>query len=311
MRGTSRPPADVFAIVGSGFGLYGYLPAVVEALGERVLLPEAYRAKVAARPELHPYLSSIQWVADLQAALGSATAVVIATPPARQLEVATQCLGLPAIHTLVLEKPLACSPQEAQALLAGVRSSGKRYRVGYTFLHCDWAMHLPREWAIGQKRDISIGWTFMAHHFARELSNWKRVHAQGGGALRFFGVHLIALLASQGYREVRESTLHGAVAGEPERWQAVFHGSGLPACHVSVDTRSPDPMFRISAGEVLVDLADPYAAEPASGEADRRVGVLERFLDSLQDADAGHDAFCDEVNRLWQRTEDATRLAAA
>ena len=301
----------MFAIVGSGFGLYGYLPAVVEALGEVVLLPAAYRAKVEARHELHPCLEAIRWVPDARSALDAATGVVIATPPARQLAVATQCLDLPALQMLVLEKPLAPSPHEAQALLARIRGSGKRYRVGYTFLHCDWALRLPPGWAASRQTDVAITWSFMAHHFARGLSNWKRVHAEGGGVLRFFGVHLIALLAHEGYREVRESTLSGAVAGEPERWQAVFRGPGLSPCHVSVDSRNPGSAFRISAGESLVDLADPYAAEPSSGEADRRIGVLKRFLGSLQGADATHDAFCDEVNRLWQRTEDATRLAVA
>lgn len=295
----------MFTIVGSGFGLYGYLPAVAETFGETVLLPEAYRAKVEARPELHPYLDAIQWTPDAQAALANADAVVVATPPRRQVEVAAQCLRLPGMRILVLEKPLAPNPREADALLNDLRRAGKRYRLGYTLLHTAWGarLELPRE-----TQAVSITWTFMAHHFAYGLSNWKREHAQGGGPLRFFGVHLLALLVRHGYREARESTLEGEVGGEPERWQAVFAGPGLPDCRVLLDSRRTANTFRIASNDApLVDLTDPYAGEPAEGEADRRIGVLKRFLDSSRSADAALDAFYEEVNLLWRNTEDVTR----
>lgn len=296
----------MFAIVGSGFGLYGYLPAVVEALGEVVLLPEAYRVKVEARHELHPYLDAIRWVPDARAALDAATGVVVATPPARQVEVATRCLQLPGMRTLVLEKPLTPSPPEAHALLEALHGSGKRYRLGYTFLHTGWANSL----SLGRE-SVSITWTFMAHHFAQDLSNWKREHAQGGGPLRFFGVHVLALLARHGYREVRSSALRGGAAGEPERWEAQLAGPGLGDCRVLVDSRCGERVFRIeSGGAAPVDMGDPFESEPAGGDADRRVAVLKRLLGTLEENDAAHHALYAAVNDLWTRAEQALRPAA-
>lgn len=308
----------MFAIVGSGFGLYGYLPAVAEAFGEPVLLPESYRAKVEARPELQPHRGAIRWTADSDSALDQATGVVIATPPRRQVEVAMRCLARPRIGTLVLEKPLAPTAGEAHALLDALRRSGRRYRLGYTFLHTAWARNLSlppgaapsgtgsNSVGPGRGSPLSITWTFMAHHFVHRLHNWKRVHAEGGGALRFFGVHLLALLARHGYRVVKESTLEGEVAGEPERWRAAFSGDDLPDCRVLVDTRCAKTQFRIGAGVPLVDLADPYADERVAGGDDRRVGVLKRFLASLEEPDAGFDRFYGEVDQLWRATEAAS-----
>src|SRR5687768_8509582 len=97
----------MYAIVGSGFGLYGYLPALVEGLGETVALPRAAEARARARPELGRALEGVHWVDDLDAALALATGVVIATPPGSQLEVAGRCAGLANIRTMVLEKPIA------------------------------------------------------------------------------------------------------------------------------------------------------------------------------------------------------------
>jgi predicted dehydrogenase len=132
----------MFTIAGSGFGLYGYLPALVDA-GEEVVLPAAYRAKVEARPELAAYAPGVRWAADADAALEGADAIVIATPPARQLELALRCLALPSLGTLLLEKPVAPTPREAIALLDALRRAGKRYRVGYTLLHAAWAWSGP------------------------------------------------------------------------------------------------------------------------------------------------------------------------
>ena len=120
----------------------------------------------------------------------------------------------------------------------------------------------------------------MAHHFARDVASWKRSHAEGGGVLRFFGVHLLALLARHGYRAVERSTVAGQDAGEPEQWHAVFFGPGVPDCHVEIDSRSSTSCFSIAvtsaaSGEMpLVDLRDPFELEGAvaTPQADRRIG---------------------------------------
>src|ERR1700682_547845 len=132
----------MFTIVGSGFGLYGYLPALIETFGEPVVLPQAYREKISARPELRGYLDDIRWAADMQAALGTATGAVVATPPRRQQEVVTLCQGLPALSMLVLEKPVAVTPAAANEMLHALRRAGKRFRIGYTLLHTDWGERL-------------------------------------------------------------------------------------------------------------------------------------------------------------------------
>jgi len=71
----------MFTVFGSGFGLYGYLPALIDTFGEPVALPESYRATVQARPELARCLPSIRWAADRDAALALANrALEIAGP---------------------------------------------------------------------------------------------------------------------------------------------------------------------------------------------------------------------------------------
>lgn len=294
----------MYTIVGSGFGLYGYLPALVEGLGEEVVLPRAYEAKVRARPELERAMAGVRWVADAEAALGEATAIVIATPPARQLEVAVRCAALPRIERMVLEKPVAVTPVLAHALLEQLRAAGKRVRVGYTLLDTEWHRELRWPRAGGE---VALTWTFMAHHFATDLASWKRKHDQGGGALRFFGVHVIALLAHHGYEAVLSSSLEGGASGEPERWNGVFAGPGRPDCRVRVDSRSEAKRFEIAVagGISVVALQEPFERERAEAGVDPRVGVLLRLLRSFESQDRPWDNLYARTNDLWRRVEEA------
>jgi predicted dehydrogenase len=301
---------SIYAIVGSGFGLYGYLPAIVDGKDEMVVLPRAYESKVRARSELASTLPHIRWVDDEITAISLASTVVIAVPPQRQSELLSRCLTLPLIEKLVLEKPLAATPALAAELISNLDVAKKRYRIAYTLLNTAW--HQQLSWPKLSTPDsvISISWTFMAHHFASQLTTWKRLHKDGGGVLRFYGVHLVALLAYHGYDEVCCSALEGADHHEPERWNAIFTGPRLPDCHVHVDSRSATKQFLMvhhidSKEKVIIKMTDPFEQEIRIGNDDARVGVLKRLLDSFGLDDISCDLFYKRVNSLWQKTEAA------
>jgi hypothetical protein len=192
-------------------------------------------------------------------------------------------------------------------LLRDLRRGGKSVRIGFTLLHAGW--HPGLRWPARSAADrVDIGWSFMAHHFAHDLSNWKRKRSEGGGVLRFFGIHLLALLAMHGYEDLRDSVLEGETTDEPRRWSATFEGRAVPPCHVRVDSAAAASDFHIDAcsgaqSKTLFASSDPFADEPAIGAHDPRVGVLERFLGSFREDDDRYDALYDAVNRLWAKAE--------
>ena len=190
-----------FAILGSGFGLYGYLPALID-LGHSVVLPRRYRDIFYARRELLGFAERIEWQPDETAALSRAAGVVIALRPEDQREQVLRSLTFPGIGRLLLEKPLAPTPREAMELHRTLIQSGRVFRVGYTFCDLPWMPLIRDSASVNPDAELSISWRFLAHHFQHALFNWKRSSSTGGGAIRFYGIQLIAMLAQSGYRLV-------------------------------------------------------------------------------------------------------------
>lgn len=304
---------SIYAIVGNGFGLYGYLPAIAGALDCSVVLPESARVRFTARPELAVFDSFIRWAPNIASALQQANVAVIAVPPEEQQGITAECLRHAGITTIVLEKPVAASPGRAREVLDSIIDSGRRCRVGYTLLQTDFAEALLAADAYTSDDPLTIEWSFMAHHFANGVDTWKRLHKQGGGALRFYGIHLVALLALLGFREVSHSSLTGSNPGEPERWLATVTCPKGRSATLVLDCRSPISAFRITRKrngnqEELVDLPDPFWSLHHADATDRRVGYLSRLLRSLDEPDSEHHALLMDIQWLWERIESVTQI---
>lgn len=312
----------MFSIIGSGFGLYGYLPAMVGSCEQRIVLPERYRKPFSERPELARFSSHIEWRENELAALDCADGVVIAKRPIDQREWIKHCLARPAIGRLILEKPLDRTPDDASDLLDGLVRAQRIVRIGYVFRYAAWGQALLRTLhSTDRTSRVSIRWTFLAHHFRRDLRNWKRSHSAGGGALRFYGIQIIALLAEAGYHDVITSVASAAEPDEVDKWVATFSGRGLPECDVIVDSRSGITKFdvdlrsdrNVARGDVLARLENPLdpGRNPLVREApeqDYRVFVLGKLCRSLWDEKEIIPAWYERAVGLWKHAENATRF---
>ena len=313
----------MFSIIGSGFGLYGYLPAMVASCEQRIVLPERYRKPFSERAELARFSSYIEWKQNELVALDCADGVVIAKRPIDQHEWIHQCLARPGVRRLILEKPLDRTPADASALLDVLVRTQRIVRIGYLFRYAPWGQALLRSLRSSDRASrASIRWTFLAHHFRYDLRNWKRSHAEGGGALRFYGIQIIALLAEAGYHDVVVSVACAIEPDEVEKWVATFSGPGLPDCDVTVDSRSSTTHFEVGVrsdldvfqGGVLARLENPL--EPGrtqpmreEGGQDYRSFVLAQLCRSLWDDADVLPAWYENTVDLWKRVEDATRFA--
>jgi predicted dehydrogenase len=297
-----------FTILGSGFGLYGYLPALIVGCGQSVCLPERYRTRVEDRDDVRQFSDVITWSLDEHTALAEVDAVLVTQRPADQEKWVRECVIKPNIRAMLLEKPLARSPKLATNLLEYLEQSGKKFRIGYTFRFTSWASLLRQSCESDSTRSISIDWQFQAHHYVQDLSNWKRFVSEGGGTLRFFGIHIIGLLAEFGYDDVIRSRITASAPDECETWSAVFVGPDLPECRVHIGSRAATKRFTIkrttgNADECLSDLVDPFAMEAALPGLDDRVGLLSLLCRDLIDQPALSYPWYRQSVRLWDKVE--------
>ena len=311
----------MFAILGSGFGIYGYLPALVDGCAQQIVLPERYRTRFLERPKLARYAGNVHWKVNEEMTLDCAEGVVVARRPMDQFDCIHDCLARPNIQRFLLEKPLAHSPENAMAVFDDLIRARKSFRIGYLFPYTTWGQKMLNALRVTRERGVmSIRWCFLAHHFQNDLQNWKRFSASGGGVIRFYGIQIIALLAAIGYQDVILSQTFGTSADEAEKWTAVFAGGNLPECEVVVDTNSTVPQFHAALtldsihGQVTSTFAsasDPFdlARELFRSDGnDKRVPILIELCRSLWVIETGEYEWYAATNVLWRSIEDKTQF---
>ena len=177
-------------IVGSNFGRAVLLPAFradprceVVALAGR----DAQKTEGLAREAgvARAFKTWTELVED-----GGIDAVAIATPPALQPDIAIQALqGGKAVF---LEKPLAATLAQADALLDEARKSKRPAIVDFEFPELPaWqrAKALIDEGAIGALRHVVVSWQVENYATRMRLKSWKTNGDDGGGVLGNFVSH--------------------------------------------------------------------------------------------------------------------------
>lgn len=304
----------MFLILGGGFGLYGYLPALVHGCGQSVLLPRRYRPQLIERDDIRALQDVVLWADDEQQAIDQVDAVVISKRPQDQVDWVKQCLQRKALVDMVLEKPLAPSPEQAIALMDRLEQAEKNFRVAYLFRLTPWGRALIDRMSTSQDaQELHLNWHFQAHHYTHGLNNWKRSSSHGGGVLRFYGIHLIALLAEIGYTTAVQSTLRGAHADEAQSWQATLSGPGLPPCRLQVDSNNPKNKFCVllddSNSPLLVDLKEPFSESVPNAIAkqfDSRSALLTKVCQSLKEDCKLYYPWYRRTLNLWAQIEQQT-----
>lgn len=310
----------MIGIIGSGFGLYGYLPAAADSFSGTILLMKRYRETFEGRPELIIYAKRIEWVADLEELVSMAETVILSVTPRLQEEIVINKIIGSSVRNLILEKPVAVSPEAAESLLKRIKVSGIHFRIGYNLFHTVWANELAKllKGSDG-KVDIVIDWTFKAHHYSTSAATWKRNVEEGGGVLRFYGIHLIAVAAAFGYNVVVFSLVRGFSQAEIYQWDVCFSDNYGAEMTLHLNSHATSTVFSVSAtdrsqpgAEISICQKDPFmgAVPGGFGIIDPRIDSLKALINSL--ADRSLDDECLEMyratNDLWKQVEQVTRF---
>ncbi len=304
-----------FGIIGGGFGLYGWLPAVVEARGSEIVTLERYRDTLRRRSELSAFEGRASFVPSFESLLSKCDCLIVARRPQDQMAAVQRALTLGWRGVLLLEKPLAPDPPSAAQLLAECQASNVRIMVGFSLMQTPWSEACGGLLASGAADALNLKWNFLAHHYRNDLETWKRKVSQGGGALRFFAIHLLGWLAPLASWKVTSAT-KAELADEDTAVTFSLIANGRIVNVLCDSASAGPPTFSVQAllGDRQVrswNLADPFAGAPLpkDGAQDRRVPMLVPIIEQImQDKAQPAHSYLKHIE-LWAQVEAARNIA--
>jgi scyllo-inositol 2-dehydrogenase (NADP+) len=261
------------AIVGYGLsGRFFHAPLVAATDGLEVVSVVTSnpmrRAQVAAE---HPRAKPVSDVQELWSGIAPEL-VVVATPNSSHVAIASAAIerGVP----VVVDKPLAVTADEAEALVARARGAGVTLTV---FQNRRWdtdqltLQRLIAEGALG--RIVRYESRFERWRPEVDRSKWRESEdpEQGGGVLLDLGSHLVdqslTLFGSVTHIYAEIDARRGTPADD-DVFIALRHATGTVShLHVSAVTPAPGPRLRVqgSVAAFLVSGPDPQEASLRSG----------------------------------------------
>ncbi len=182
-------------IIGSGFGLYGLLPAFNSTHGCKVV---AICGKHT--PRFINYCKRIDLTntyTDWREMLNKEDldAVAIAVIPSAQYNIAKTAIKR-GLHVFA-EKPLATTYQEARELLDLAKRKKIINAVDFIFPEIEeWqkAKEIINKKTLGKLKQINLNWDFQSYDIKNKVSSWKTDAVEGGGALSYYFSHSLYYL---------------------------------------------------------------------------------------------------------------------
>lgn len=249
-------------ILGSGFGIYGYLPSLART-EDVVFILERARSKIECRAELVDFRNQIQYVDSLSSLLGQVDKLVIALPPKIQGQILTEnnLVG----KKLFLEKPLGENIEEHLNLLNLLGQRKLSFKVAYLFLYTEWVDRIAR--SAGKK--YKIHWII-----PRSDSAWKLNLISEFGVESYYGMHFYPI-----YKYLGIPSTDLRICDTAETMRITDRESRIEV-NIQVGHSHKFEVCALEDGEwsKIYSAKSPFGEIPKSGFTDPRVEFLSRYL---------------------------------
>ena len=177
------------AIIGSGFGMYGLLPAFSGIKGCQVV---SICGKNSERMLNYCKKLSLNRYTDWREMLQKEKpdAVAIAVIPSHQYEIVKYALenGV----AVFAEKPLTTSFATSREISKLAKEKGLPNMLDFIFPEIpEWeaAKKVVESGLVGKIHKINVDWAFLSYDLRNSIKSWKTDVQQGGGALSFYFSH--------------------------------------------------------------------------------------------------------------------------
>ena len=132
-------------ILGSGFGLYGYLPSVV-FYSKKIFLDKKYKNKFQKRNILKKLEKKISWYDTLEKIIKDIDYLIIAKNPLSQFVFLKKILKFKKkLNHVFLEKPIHINPKKSLNVIHFLKKKNIKFSVGAIFEYLNWFIYLKKK----------------------------------------------------------------------------------------------------------------------------------------------------------------------
>jgi hypothetical protein len=278
-------------ILGSGFGLYGYLPAICQVSNERVFLLNKAKKILISRPELTKYYDRINWVESSSEIISTCNTLIIAYPPEYVYPLIDLIEKSSTIRRIIVEKPICQDPTTSLQFISRVKNKKIKIISGFIFIYTEWYQNLVEN----NKGDININWKFLKKINLSSNLSWKYISNQGGGALNMYGLHLLSILTSFKAEPIN------IIQNDDEVFRAVFKTKNKFYIKINLELTATQSNFEI---ENITSMETPFGKQKEIYHEDYRVKYICKMLIDFENNYEDLDKLMLETMYLWSLIEN-------
>ena len=264
-------------LMGKGFALNVYLPALLETRCKNLVLESSSKNNI--KPGL--INQDIKWIEDGEILNHKFAKIIIVEPPKKQFELVCEKSIWKNSNKFILEKPLCHDHKKAKYLVDKLNENKIKYSINYTFRYTKWYSKVCNYLHNNiDKEEINVVWNFNGRHINKDHSTWKTNHFMGGGVIKYYGIHLIAILSDIGYLEINKINIFSQPKNSLKKWYCQLNStSKLPKLNLYIDSNSKkQEFFWYQQNKHIIKLENPFYLETTKYLGDKRIPPVIKFL---------------------------------
>ncbi len=269
---------DYTLLLGKGFAINVYLPALLAINCKKILLlssSKKYTTNIAAS-------KYIKWIDDEDIINNKFLRIIIAEPPNKQYFLICEMALWRNTNNLILEKPIADNHKKAKSLINILNKNKIKHSINYSFRYTEWFPNINRYINTNNNdiENIDIIWNFKGRHLQNKKESWKTNDLLGGGVIKYYGIHLIAILSDIGYTNVNKTNIINNADNQQTEWTSEFTSNKkLPRITVHLNSYSNENVFRWQQPKRnILEIDTPFSLESTEFNGDNRIPTTMKFL---------------------------------
>lgn len=252
-----------FLILGSGYGLYGYLPAIYK-ISKKIFLDIKYKKKIKFKDNF----KKIEWYSNVENVLSKINYVVIAKRPNDQFKLVKYIFKKNKTVNFFLEKPLAPTPSKAKELLFFLKKKKILFKIGFIFSYLKWYDLIFKNFN-HKKSKILIEWNFK---YNKNNNSWKKEPRAGGGIIAYYGIHFIKIFSDFNFKKIKENIL------EKYTWRYIVSDKNSNIIKLIININSDKEKFIIRINNKVLRYQNPFDEVIIGTKEDPRCKYLIKYV---------------------------------